>query len=441
MTPEQEALRILALERYKILDTPEDEVFDRITRLASTLLKTPVAIVSLVDKERIWFKSEHGLTLKQVKREPGLCASAILGYAPYIVENARLDPRTSANSLVTGDIGLQFYAGVPLKTYDKFNLGTLCCLDFEPRTLAAHEIELLETLGDLVMEQMELRMSARFIEHLRQELLLSNEELARQKNLLEYELDMAKNVYAKVIDFNLSALHGLDYKVQPMETVGGDFFLPYHSADSQCIYLMFGDLTGHGLQAALSVLLIADTFEEVCASNPSVEQIATEINAKMCKVLPRGLFCAAIIIKVDKAAATFTIWHGGLPEAYLLNAQGKISQTLISNNFALGVLPDQDFANSATHHPLSNYASLIVFSDGINEQFSPTGQAFGYAAIKQALQETPPQQKRIDYVLEKLRKHQQDTPQTDDISIFELHFEKIIHSCKPEPKDSKSLRR
>ena len=431
-TPENEDLRILALERYKILDSLEEGAFDRITRLASSLLKTPLVLVSLVGKDQVWFKAQHGLNIKQIDRELGLCASAILGNSTYIIENTKLDPRSRANSLVTGELGIQFYAGAPLTTHDNFNLGALCCLDFQPRTFSPQEIDILETLAALVMEQMELRMSARFIEYLRQELEHSNAELARQKNLLEYELEMARTVYTKVTDYNVSHLTGLDYKVQPKETVGGDFFLPFMDAANQNFYLMIGDLTGHGLQAALSVLLIADSFAEVCQSIPSVEKIAYEINAKMCKLLPKGMFCASMILKINQTAATFDVWHGGLPEAYLLNSNGKIINILTSKSFALGVFAEQNFENSALRFNLAKYASLLIFSDGVNEQLNRDGVDFGYENIKQALQETPADKRRIDYVLQKLNTHQQATPQTDDLAIFELHFDQVIETLRAQ---------
>ena len=97
----------------------------------------PVAIVSIVDHDRIWFKSHHGVDVEQISRDPGLCASAILQDDLWVVENAPEDPRTLLNPLVAGEFGLKFYAGAPLKTRDGYNLGTLCILDFEPRTMTA----------------------------------------------------------------------------------------------------------------------------------------------------------------------------------------------------------------------------------------------------------------------------------------------------------------
>ncbi|MBA2443995.1 MAG: GAF domain-containing protein, partial [Nocardioidaceae bacterium] len=122
----QEQLRLAAVRRYDVLDTPPDDAFGRITALAARLLDVPIAIVSIVDADRIWFKSHHGVDVDQIDREPGLCASAVLQYGPWVVEDASVDPRTLAHPLVAGDFGLRFYVGIPLTTHDGYNLGTLC---------------------------------------------------------------------------------------------------------------------------------------------------------------------------------------------------------------------------------------------------------------------------------------------------------------------------
>ena len=158
LVPADEAERHAAVRRYDLLDTPPDGSFDRITALAARLFSVPVAIVSVVDTDRIWFKSHHGTDVEQIGRDPGLCASAILQDGAWIVSDARSDPRTLANPLVAGDFGLQFYAGVPLQTRDGHNLGTLCILDREPREFTDGEVRTLEDLAAIVMNDLELRL-------------------------------------------------------------------------------------------------------------------------------------------------------------------------------------------------------------------------------------------------------------------------------------------
>lgn len=159
--PQDEAERLSAVRRYDILDTPPDGAFDRITAIAARRFNVPISIISIVDADRIWFKSHHGVPVEEVGRDPGLCASAILSPDPHILPDAKTDPRSLANPLVAGDFGLRFYAGVPLRTHDGYNLGTLCVIDKEARPINQEEIDELKDLASIVMDQLELRVSAR----------------------------------------------------------------------------------------------------------------------------------------------------------------------------------------------------------------------------------------------------------------------------------------
>lgn len=150
-----------AVRRYDILDTPPDGMFDRVTAMAARRVDVPIAIFSIVDTDRIWFKSHHGVPVNQIDRDPGLCASAILGDDPYILENAAKDVRSLATPLVAGEFGLRFYAAVPLRTLDGYNLGTLCILDKEVRTINQTQVDDLNDLASIVMDHLELRLSAR----------------------------------------------------------------------------------------------------------------------------------------------------------------------------------------------------------------------------------------------------------------------------------------
>ncbi len=149
-----------AVKRYDILDTPSDGTFDRVTAMAARRFGVPISIISIVDRDRIWFKSRYGVNVEQIGRDPGLCASAILRPDPHILVDATKDIRSLANPLVAGEFALRFYAGVPLRTSDGYNLGTLCVIDKEPRPIDEAQIEDLKDLASLVMDQLEFRLSA-----------------------------------------------------------------------------------------------------------------------------------------------------------------------------------------------------------------------------------------------------------------------------------------
>jgi len=160
-----EAARLEALKRYGILDTPSDAVLDGLTQVAADLCETPIALVSLIDQSRQWFKSGTGLTAKETPRDMAFCTHAMQHPEALMeIEDARLDERFHDNPLVTGDPYIRFYAGKPLVTPDGFALGTLCVIDDKPRKLTQAQynglIRLSKVVTDLFNERYHSRLSA-----------------------------------------------------------------------------------------------------------------------------------------------------------------------------------------------------------------------------------------------------------------------------------------
>ncbi|MBC7415412.1 MAG: EAL domain-containing protein [Herminiimonas sp.] len=156
-----EAERLHCLQEYGVLDTPPEAAFDRITALAARLLDMPIALVSLVDADRIWFKSRQGIDATEMPGTEGFCPLTIQGAEPLIVNDTWCDPRTVDHPAVTGALGWRFYAGIPLRTRTGYNLGTLCVIDRRPRDLTLADRAILEDLAALVMAHLELRLDAR----------------------------------------------------------------------------------------------------------------------------------------------------------------------------------------------------------------------------------------------------------------------------------------
>ncbi len=154
--PPNEADRIAALARYSILDTPAEAAFDSITQAAADLCETPIALISLIDPKRQWFKACIGLDARETSRDIAFCAHAILEPTEFMeVENATLDERFHDNPLVTGEPNIRFYAGQPLVTSDGFALGTLCVIDQKPRKLTSPQRDALIHLAHAVMAMFE----------------------------------------------------------------------------------------------------------------------------------------------------------------------------------------------------------------------------------------------------------------------------------------------
>ncbi len=167
-----EKSRLKALDKYAVLDTPAEEEFDALTRLAAYIARTPIALISLIDGQRQWFKSKVGLSVEQTPRSQAFCHYTIQGEEPLEVNDARLDERFLKNPLVTGDPHIRYYCGVPLSTPEGEMLGSLCVIDKTPKQLDAYQLQALQTLAGEVMARLELRRQ--------------KQELEEQKRQLEY---------------------------------------------------------------------------------------------------------------------------------------------------------------------------------------------------------------------------------------------------------------
>jgi signal transduction histidine kinase len=148
--PQNETMRLSALEVSQLLDTAPEERFDRITRLAAKTFNVPICLVSLIDKNRQWFKSCYGLGVQETSRDISFCGHAILGADTFVVENALQDERFADNPLVTSEPNIRFYAGAPLEDRNGFRLGTLCLIDRRPRVFSSDDQNMLRDFADLV---------------------------------------------------------------------------------------------------------------------------------------------------------------------------------------------------------------------------------------------------------------------------------------------------
>jgi len=156
--PHDEAQRLLALDAARIVDTPPESVFDRLTWLASQVTESPMALISLWTSERQWFKSRLGVDAPETSRDWAFCSHAILQDGLFMVEDAARDPRFQDNPLVTGAPHIRFYAAFPLLDADKMPLGTLCVLDSEPRRLRDREVRSLRELAAIASEEIQRRV-------------------------------------------------------------------------------------------------------------------------------------------------------------------------------------------------------------------------------------------------------------------------------------------
>lgn len=155
--PDNENERLEALYRYDILDTQPEESFDRITRLASRMLRMPMAMVSLIDGDRQWFKSRHGLTLEETPRNVSFCTHTVMKDEPFIVEDTHAHRWFASGPMVAGELNVRSYVGVPLRTPSGHNIGALCVMDTRPHEVSQEELDALQDLARLAVDELELR--------------------------------------------------------------------------------------------------------------------------------------------------------------------------------------------------------------------------------------------------------------------------------------------
>lgn len=195
-SPSVESARVAALDRYAILDTEPEQTFDDLVVLAAYVCKAPIAMLSLVDDHRQWFKSKVGVEIRETPRERSFCAHAIQQQDLFIVPDTRNDARFRENPMVLDEPHIRFYAGAPLINEEGFALGTLCVIDRQPRELDETQKEALKSLSRLALGQMELRQNLRLLKD-------ALNDRTREEHALELELKRLEEKLVRVLGLEL----------------------------------------------------------------------------------------------------------------------------------------------------------------------------------------------------------------------------------------------
>ena len=379
IVPDDEADRIAAVRRYETLDTPPDGAFDRITALAARIFDVPIAIVSVVDTDRVWFKSVHGLAgVDEVGRDPGLCASAILQHEPWIVNDAAADPRTLANPLVAGELGLRFYAGVPLTTSDGYNLGTLCVIDRRPRAVTPAETASLEDLASLVMDELELR-------------LLARRTVAREERLRHEAEVLADALQASLLPPRAPALPGMDLATRYLAgerglKVGGDFFDVFRLASNDW-GIVLGDACGKGARPASLAALARWTVRASAVHQFNPSDVLRDVNTVLVADNEAGHddhYCSAVLgrLQLDTCGAWLTVANAGHPLPVLVRRSGCVE---LRGRPALPVGLFDAIDPVDDRVGLGPGDALVFYTDGITEARDASGDVFGEERLVEAL--------------------------------------------------------
>lgn len=370
--PFDEESRLDAVRRHQILDTPPDGTFDRITALAARIFNVPIAIVSIVDRDRIWFKSHYGIAIDEIPRDPGLCASAILQYEPWIVTDAQVDPRTLTNPLVAGSLGLRFYAGMPLVTPDAHTLGTICVIDKEPRIVTRSEEAILRDLAELVVHELELRLAAREIAAAetgrRRRIEGEKTAIAEEKTYVER---LAKTLQRSLLPPELPEIPGAHlasaYLPSRRDEVGGDFYDVF-PVSSRSWGVVIGDVCGKGPEAASLTALARYTLRAAATDLISPAEVLSKVNRVMAlrESSSEGQFCTLAFarLKPKPGKMRVSIACGGHPRPLILRRNGTI-QPVGGLGRLVGCFPESEF--TVETKTLLPGDALVFYTDGVTE--------------------------------------------------------------------------
>ena len=382
-----EAERLAAVRRYDILDTPPDGAFDRVAALAARIFDIPIATVTIVDENRVWFKATRGLDgVTQVDREEGLCASAVAQDGAYVVTDALRDPRTTRNSLVTGELGVRFYAAAPITTTDGWRLGTVNVIDTRPRDIDEDGIATLHDLAAIVMDELELRLSA--MEAIRLE---RHERDRAERDRADVEA-FASTLQRTLVPPELPAVPGLDvatsYRVASPRQVGGDFYDLFALGDGRWA-VAIGDVCGKGASAAALTSLARYTLRAAASHDPSPVAVLERLNEALLANqdgedrLRFVTVAFGLLEPLAHGGFRVEFATGGHPPPYLLRSGGGVEALHRPGGTLVGALPDANF--TACPADLRPGDAVVAYTDGLTEARGPDRAMFGDHALRSFL--------------------------------------------------------
>ena len=394
----RESERIEYLNSYEILDTPNEENFDELASLAADICEVPIAIISFVDKDRLWFKSKIGISVNQTERDFSFCEHTIsCDEELLLVEDASKDERFYQNSHVEGENGLLFYAGAPLKNGNNMPLGALCVLDLRPRKLTLRQQHLLKAIAKIVMNLLEARKNKIQQEKIQKELKQAYIELEFSKAVIEKKNeDIFKSLtYAKRIQEAILPDRRLISEVfpnsflfyRPKDVISGDFY--WFQKVNGFVFGAVADCTGHGVPGALVSVVCNNSLNrsirEYGCSEPGkildkTREIVIEEFEKSGEDVKDGMD-----ISLCSLSQRTLHWSGANNPLWIIRKDSNQLEEIKADKQPIGKYAG---AKPFTTHQIELKAgdTIYIFTDGFQDQFGGVKQKkFKAAQLKELL--------------------------------------------------------
>jgi sigma-B regulation protein RsbU (phosphoserine phosphatase) len=412
--PHNERERLEALYSLRLLDTPSEERFNSITRLAAKVFEVPIAFVSMVDRDRQWLKSRVGLEICETPRDLSFCSHAILQDAPLIIPDTHRDSRFADNPFVTGSPYLRFYAGMPLRAAEGQRVGTLCIADHQPHQFGPEKGELLREIASLV--ERELKFTD--LVEMQEKLLSAQQEVLATRNQLEEDLAAAARYVQSLLPAPMTDPLRIDWRFVPSQQLGGDCF-GYHLLDDSHAALFILDVCGHGVGAALLSVALLSTLRSQSLRQADFNDPASVLTA-LNREFPMG----------RHENRFFTIWYGvlelrtgelvyagaGHPPAIAITSSG-VTRQLRSQGIPIGCVADTPYRNSRCS--LGAGESLFLFSDGVIEPRGENVELLSLSDLELLFARSGGQ---LDTVLRELQQLVGRSEFADDLTLLRLQM-------------------
>jgi sigma-B regulation protein RsbU (phosphoserine phosphatase) len=375
LDPGLESERLESLRSLELLDTPPEDRFDRITRLAANFFCVPISYVALIDHERQWFKSAHGLCLAETSRSASFCQYTIHRDEPLVIPDTHLHPLGRNHPLVVGEPFVRFYAGVPLTGPHGQKIGSFCLIDKLPRTFSEEDVTRLKVFAAIVEREINL---GRIIQS-QNELLDARQKMVEAQAELTREMADAAKYVRLMLPPPFTGEETLNWHFHPSTHLGGDG-LGYRRINDDLLAIYVLDVTGHGLGSALLAVtaleLLRNRAAQIDFTQPSI--VIDRLNRTFQMKDHAGKFFSVWYGVYSRSKRQITYANAGHPPAMLLtheNGKTKLVRTAPGGS-VLGITPEIHSPEMTIDFPA--LSELYLFTDGLYELFDPKGGRGSY---------------------------------------------------------------